>query len=274
MYSKLLIASAVAALAGCASNPLPQAFAEFQAGVTSNTSPQPVNVAPIVLKVPNDPGIKTRQPAPYSTVIARDIGFDSRSLTVSPNAKYHRVLNELLTPSSFVIHARTDNGVAGSGIKYLVNYDVQESPQGYQVKFTPQSRTSYQTGLIGKFPLPDFDEPQLRSYLTSLQLVYRFEIDSPFNSESVMSNFLRLAKPKVHSQGWADPITGKSYGRYFISEVRGKSFQYVVEVYPYRNGSKVVISAIVPGVETSAQTVDFAILINEARQTLESIAKS
>lgn len=49
---------------------------------------------------------------------------------------------------------------------------------------------------------------------------------------------------------------------------------YVTQVYPYRNGSKVVITAIITGIETAPGTVDFRILIKEANKLLQGIVKS
>lgn len=261
-------------MAGCAGNPLQQAGQGYINALTSNGEVQQVSMPSLTLKVPNDPGIQERPRANYSTVIVRDIGYDSRSATIMANAMYNRILNESLTPNSFVVHARTDNGVAGSGVRYGVGFTVHESGSGYSVVLKPSTRSTYQTGLIGKFPVPNFVDSDLRNYLTSLQLVYRFEVDSAYNSESVTSNFLRRAKSLTDKQGWADPVTGKIYSTHFVSRLRGKDLLYTVQVYPYRNGSKAVINAIVPGVETSADTVDFGILIQEARTMLEDIAKS
>lgn len=269
----LLLSSLI--LSGClATNPLEDAAKGFTTALTSTSASDPLRNTPIVMKVPNDSGIQSRKPAGFSTVITRDIGFDSRTQTVHSNAMYHRLLTESLTPNSFVVHARTDNGVAGSGVKYSVNYAIDELTSGYQVRFTPESRSTYQTGLIGRFPIPPFDESDLRKHLTSLQIVYKFEVDSSYNSESVISNFTRLARAKAYARGWADPVTGKIFGRTFVSELRGNEMTYVVEVFPYRSGSKAVITAIIPGVETSAHTVDFSILIREVRAALERIARA
>jgi hypothetical protein len=261
-------------LAGCAGNPIQQGADSFKKALTTEAEATSVALPALTLKVPADSGIQQRPVANYSTVIVRDVGYDSRSATVMANAMYNRLLNEQLTPNSFAVHARTDNGMAGSGVRYAIGFDVTESSAGYSVVFKPTTRSTYQEGLIGKFPVPNFSETDLRSYLTSLQLVYRFEVDSPYNTESVTANFMRRAKPRTDRQGWADPVTGKIYSTYFISRLRGKDLLYTVQVFPYRNGSKAVINAIVPGVETSANTVDFGVLIKDARTMLEDIVKS
>ncbi|NLA17773.1 hypothetical protein GPU89_11310 [Burkholderia cepacia] len=276
LAGRLAIVVAAASLAACgATNPLQQAGQGIMGALTSDAGRTDVSSQkPVVLKIPNDPGIQPRKVAPYSTVIVRDVGYDSRSVQVIANAQYYRLRFENLTPGSFVVHARTDNGVAGSGVKYDVNFNVQESPKGYQVAFQPMTRNAYQQGLIGKFPVPNFNDADLRTQLTSLQIVYRFEVDSPYNSESVTANFMRLARPMTARQGWADPVTGKIYSSYFVSTLHGRDMTYVTQVYPYHNGSKAVITAVITGVETAPDTVDFGVLINDARHMLENIAKS
>jgi len=270
-YTKTAMLVATILVAGCAGNPIQQGV---KSALTSDSEAQSVSMHSLTLKVPNDPGIQQRPVANYSTVIVRDIGYDSRSATIMADAMYRRVLNESLTPNSFVVHVRTDNGVAGSGVRYSVGFNIEESGAGYSVVLKPETRSTYQQGLIGKFPVPTFFDSDLRTYLTSLQLVYRFEVDSPYNSESVTANFMRRAKPRTDRQGWADPVTGKIYSTSFTSRLRGKDLLYTVQVYPYRNGSKAVINAIVQGVETSPDTVDFGVLIKDARAMLEDIAKS
>lgn len=272
---KAALLSSIVLLGGCmATNPLKDAADILGNAVGTDSAGTPVQMTPVTLKIPNDKGIQQRAPAPHTTVIVRDVGFDSRTLTVRPDAMYVRLLHESLTPTGFIVHARNDNGVAGSGIRYTVGYGVREGAQGYEVTFTPSLRTTYQQGLIGRFPLPDFTDDHLRRHLTGLQIVYKFEVDSPYNSDSVTANFMRNAEAKSIRTGWADPVTGKIYSSYYVSKLRGRDLTYTVQVYPYRNGSKAVIHAIVPGVETSPNTVDFGVLIKDARRMLEEVARS
>lgn len=264
-------AAALALLSGCmASNPV----ASMREALTTSSAWTPVTTQPVTLKVPNDPSIQPRKNAEYSTVIVRDIGFDNAAVTISHNANYGRILFQSLTPSSFIVHARQDNGTAGSGMRYSVEYKMSETPAGYSVTFQPTKVNSYQEGLIGKFPVPDFNESYLRRELSKLQILYRFEVDSPYNSDSVTANFMRQASPRAAKQGWRDPVTGKVYGTFYTAKLRGQEMPFAVEVYPYRNGSKAVISTTITGTETSPQLVDFEVLIKEARKMLEDIARS
>lgn len=267
--------SATLLLGGCmATNPAQDLVNAINSTTAGDPTSMPVSIAPITLKVPNDPGIQQRKPAPYTTVIVRDIGYDSRSVTVMPGAMYSRLRHEALTPTTFTVHVRTDNGVSGSGIRYQVGYSVRENGQGYEATFAPATRSSYQEGLIGRFPLPNFTDQNLRQHLGSLQLVYKFEVDSPYNTDSVTANFMRNAEVRTDRQGFADPVTGKIYSTYYVARLNGRNMPFVVQVYPYRNGSKAVIHATIPGQETSPNTVDFGVLIRDARRMLEGIARS
>ena len=273
--SSVAILSTCILTAGCmATNPIKDVVDVINNATAGDPTSTPVSSAPVTLKVPNDPGIQQRKPAPYTTVIVRDVGYDSRAVTVMPGAMYSRILNEALTPTNFTVHVRTDNGVAGSGIRYNVGYAVRENAKGYEVTFSPISRSTYQQGLIGRFPLPDFTDTNLRQHIASLQIIYKFEVDSPYNTDSVTSNFLRSTEARTAHQGWADPVTGKIYSTYYVAKLHGKEMRFVVQVFPYRNGSKAVINATIPGLETSANTVDFDILIKDARRMLEGIARS
>ncbi len=267
----------IAALAGCnaVEQPFRQAGDSFRNAITTEGPANSLaTVPPVTLKVPNDPGIHPMARSQYTTVITRDVSYDSRGVEINPNARYYRLLFQNLTPASVVVHARVDNGVAGSGVRYQVSYKVDDGANGYQVKFVPGTSTSYQEGLIGRFPVPNFNESDLRKTLSKLQLAYRFEVDSPYNTESVTANFMRRAKPMTDRKGWSDPVMGKVFSTYYVSKLRDTEINYVVQTYPSRNGSKAVITALLTGTETSPNEVDFGILIKEARAMLEEIAKS
>ena len=232
----------------------------------SGVTPTPINVAAITYNVPNFDGvIKERG-------LIRDISFSSTFRSVPPGARYERLLYENITPSSFVVHRRVDNGIAGSGIKYMVNYTVTESNSGYSIIMQPQYYTTYQQGLIG-FPVPKFGENDLRNELTSGALYYKFEINSPYNPESVYTNFLRLVKNEGLRPSEKDLVTGKNFKNKFILPLRNKEVRFVVVTYPYRNGSKVIVLAKIPGTETSPNTIDFGVLVREIEQKLMKIVE-
>lgn len=266
----LATAGFAALLTGCVSNPSQGGFMQGAGILSTNGKPTAVAMAPLKIVVPGDAGIIR----PESAVVG-DLVLANYSTTYMPNAAYGRVFIENRSAHAFTVHARTDNGVAGSGVKYAVAYKMTDKGVGgYTVEFAPQSRSEYQQGLIGKFPVPPFDEDVLRRYLKSFTLQYKFEIDAQYGSDAIMANFLRMGIVKTHARGFADPVTGKIYKQYFQINYGGATANYTVQVFPYRTGSKAVINMELPVVETSQDTVEFERIITDLRKQLTTIVQS
>lgn len=139
--------------------------------------------------------------------------------------------------------------------------------------FTPTDRGTYQQGLIGKFPVPDFSDSDLAAYLHNSELHYKFEVNSPYPSEAVFANFERLASPIANQTDERDQMTGKVFAERFHIPYGGGDIHFNLETYPYHNGSKAVIYAAVPATETAPGEVDFAVLLADVKRRLEMIAK-
>lgn len=232
----------------------------------SNNPSEPIQLqeAPITYRIPFAQGL-VRTPG-----LLKDLRLPSMSNYVG-GGRYERLLYENMTPSTFVVHRRVDNGEAGSGIKYNVDYSLVESSQGYVITLHPKQYSTYQQGLIGKFPVPRFGQRELHDTLTSGSIHYKFEVDSPFSPESTFANFRRLLKREIFRPGEKDPVTGKIFQDRFVSIHRGKQVSYVVEHYPYRNGSKILVWAIIPAAETSVNVVDYEILIREIEAKVREV---
>lgn len=239
--------------------------------MSTDVTKVPVSVAPLTVIVPADPNIVHSLKG-----LIRDVGQPERWVRAVRNDKamQYEVRNEQLTPEEFVVHARISNGTAGSGVKYTVRYQVTEQPDGaYAIQFTPVDRGTYQQGLIGKFNVPDFIDSDVRTHMLTDALAYKFEINSSYAPESVNANFLRLANPVSKRTSEPDEVSGKIFKNYFAVPFGAKRMQFTIEVYPYRNGSKVVAYARVPALETSPDIVDYTVLLSNARKQLEAIAQ-
>lgn len=123
------------------------------------------------------------------------------------------------------LERRTDNGVAGSGLIYSIEIDKLNKGNDKIITFSPKSVKTYQDGLVLPFPLPKFD---LESYLTSALVVYKFEITSDYPVNSVKANFDRILK---------------SDGSSYQLQLSDCLAVMEVKIYPYKQGSKVVIIA-------------------------------
>ncbi len=272
MNKKLLIAATIGtsiAISGCVTT-APNGKIEIPF-LSTDGDKISVDNTPILIKVPSDSNII----ASRGDKVVGDLAIPNLVLTKIPGASYSRIFIENKSDNDFTVHVRNDNGVAGSGVKYRVSYSLsQTNGSGYTITLTPQFRSEYQQGLIGKFPIPKFPDNALRDYLKSFTLVYKFEVDSQYNSDALMANFLRLAKVQRNMNGRPDPVTGKIYSQVFQTQYKDKAANYTVQTYPYRQGSKAVIHMELPARETSPNEIDFDIIINDIKSELERIANS
>jgi hypothetical protein len=69
-------------------------------------------------------------------------------------------------------------------VKYTVRYQITNNADGgYAVEYTPLDRGSYQQGLIGKYPVPEFSDADLRNHLLDNGIAYKFEINTDYPPE-------------------------------------------------------------------------------------------
>ena len=231
----------------------------------------PVTGPTLTVRVPADPNIIR----PTERRVVGDLVIPSVHFEHMPGSLYTRIMVQDQGPGAFTVHARVDNGVAGSGVRYRVNHSEQRNADGsYSVSFTPVSRSEYQQGLVGRFPVPDFTDVGVLTFIKGFTLHYRFEIDSPYPSDAVMANFLRLGAPIQRQRGFADPVTGRIFRQNFRLSYYNIPADYTVEVFPFRNGSKAVIHMELPTVENNRGEVDFAQIIQDLRQQLTAIVES
>jgi hypothetical protein len=172
--------------------------------------------------------------------------------------------------------------VQGAVKTYAVQYGVEKDENNIVVLFSPvsveayyQAATAKQWNMFGqKLNMPVFEPGDIIKYIAVGEVYYRLEIDSPYNIESTYSNFTRMVKPEPYKKGEVDPVTGKVFkNRYELPTKYGK-ITFSVEVFPYRNGSKAVIGAMVPGALTSENVVDFNIILKEVKEQLTTIVQS
>lgn len=272
IFIKSLVVSGLSiVVAGCVSNPAKGGFQQGTGILATDGNLTAVTYPTMKIIVPADSGVIRAS----NSAVVGDLVIPNFTTTFMRNAHYGRVFIENKQVDSFVVHSRVDNGTAGSGVKYVVGYKKIENPTGgYAVEFKPQNRSEYQQGLIGKFPVPPFNEASLNSYLKSFTLRYKFEIDAQYGSDAIMANFMRMAIVKNQPTGFTDPLSGNIYKQYFQINYSGAIANYTVQVFPYRNGSKAVINMELPVIETSKNSVDFEKIIFDLRKQLTTIVQS
>ncbi len=242
-------------LAGCAG---PQ-----NAPQSAPLQPTPLAMSPIEFIIPEDPSILTQHNGPEGIRL-----YDER-WGVSTRRESIRLS---FVGDDGVIERRTDNGVAGSGQKVRLKKHVTNISGLKRIKYTPYDTVSYQQGLMLQYPVPRFEPNDIKEFFLSGGIRVKIEADSEFNPDSTYANFVRILKSRQYGQ--RDPVSGKIYKQEFLLPLRGKQVSLFLETYPYRNGSKAVAYCIIPSVETSANTVDFRLLLTEVREALSQVLKS
>jgi hypothetical protein len=235
-----LISMLAASLTACKTTPVKPA------------TPLPADMAPTTYIIP-----ASKDLVMVNNGLIKDINFEGFS-SGSENSRNSLRFHEN-SQNSFIVHRRIDNGMAGSGIKYLVNYSMKQENEGYSVTLKPSQSTAYQEGLIGKFDVPPFTPTELQNAIRTGLVYFEFEIDSEYGVKSVITNFKRLSTPAV--------------GHYYITN-RDQKVRFSFNATPYRDGSKVIIKVVIPAAETSKNTFDFGILEKEIKAKLIAIVKA
>ncbi len=158
------------------------------------------------------------------------------------------------------VERRTDNGIAGSGIIYTIDANVIPKSDATMITLTPRTQKTYQEGLILPFPVPNFD---IEQYLSEATLYYKFELNSEYPATSIKANFERL----LERFNAIDSYT-------YILQLEGAELKIKANIYPYRNGSKVVINIVLYNKESSNGVIDVVKKIEEAKKQIEKIINS
>lgn len=144
---------------------------------------------------------------------------------------------------------------------------------GVDVKFTSM-RSLTEHFLVSGRPVDyglSFTVEQAVRMLSAATFQTSFEVDSEFNADSTYANFARLTR--TEASGKADPVTGKIFKDRFWIKVDDREIPVFVETFPYRNGSKAVVHANLPGA-VSGGTVDFARYARELKLAVERIVRA
>jgi len=65
-------------------------------------------------------------------------------------SKQNKLMWKVIDNDTFEVHRRIDNGVAGSGVIYLVDYASKQDKDITTLTFKPTKTKTYQQGFIGK----------------------------------------------------------------------------------------------------------------------------
>jgi hypothetical protein len=261
--------SIVAMLAGCAAQPITQS--------ESIASQSPI--ATLVIPAPELSG----GPAPSGPQdLALKVRFENYRYVGSGEYPDVESLQWKVQGGTFTVEKYKAFYYRSSGRdlnKVSVSYDgtvgMTKAGGSYQLTFSLGKKTYYAEPSVvdGKARYQvAFAPSDVAANLARAEMPWEFEVDSEFKTDSTYANFARLTRKEVF-RGEKDPVTGKIFNERFWVRVSGREIPVNVETYPYRNGSKAIIYALLPGT-VSGSTVDFVSTADSLKKEIERIIKS
>ena len=176
-----------------------------------------------------------------------------------------------------MVYQSMNRDLPGEFVQYDGSLQMQVTDSAYRLVLTPQKRSEapYFDKLTGKESPRTFSftTKEIAADLATLQLPWKLEFDSPFGSDATYANFARLARKEVFRGGERDAVTGKIFKERFWIRVSGRDVPLLIETYPYRAGSKVVVHALITG-QLNGAVIDFVAAIEALRKEAEKIVKS
>lgn len=158
-----------------------------------------------------------------------------------------------------------------SATRYNVPVSAEDLSDGYSVTITPKNivRRADQT-LTVKMGVPLFSEEMVYDLLARAHVVFKTEIDSAYGVEATLANFRRLL-------GGTGAKDGE--GKYpFLLKGGKHSTRLRVELWPYRDGSKVVVEADTECAPTSTtpgvRTIEVREIIQEVEGEIAKVVKN
>jgi hypothetical protein len=147
---------------------------------------------------------------------------------------------------------------------------IKLTPQTYESKIPFDLRQSvYEPG--------EFAESDLIGLLSEAELGVRFEVDSQYPVDSTASNFKRLAKPLERSRyslSQEKEATGNlTRVEYEVNGTNG-SYPVGIEVFPYKEGSKVVAASSIVGIMRNEHLIDFNIALSDVTSATSGIVNN
>ncbi|MGD0885209.1 MAG: hypothetical protein ABSA46_10130 [Thermodesulfovibrionales bacterium] len=210
---------------------------------------------------------RTRTLQPYTTKID-----NVRGITTALDSANNRIF---VTAVNGVYYRETRMEFLSS-IRYVVDVSVEETPDTFIVTLSPVNKEITESRSSLGLPVALPDERQLVPYLSNPTFplyAFRFEKDSPYNTDSIWGNFKRMLKSET-KQTHVDPETKKVYSSSYVLRYHNKNVMVYVDVYPYHNGSKAVVKVDLPVMIQNHEVEDITSQIEDIRNQIEKIIES
>lgn len=161
-------------------------------------------------------------------------------------------------------------------ISYGVDARIEETPTSYRLHMSlvdKRQETPFDL-MRSLYTVKSFEPEEARAQLLKPIVHFRMEVDSEFGPDSLRANFERLGEPARWNRVMADRFGLRKEARFYTlpSSMPGVSIHYVLDVFPYRDGSKAAISGQIVGAPTSENTVDVPAILRSTLEKIRSIA--
>ncbi|MCZ4337636.1 hypothetical protein [Shewanella colwelliana] len=247
MYKRVMVVALLASLAGCK--------------VTQPSADVPLtNMPSVSYKLPLDQSVDISFNA-YN----RCVNSGSNGCTKYDSIKFGRKAGNV------VVERRVHNGVAGSGSVYTINETTERTSDSSIVTYQPVKMSSYQQGLLLPFPIPKMD---IANYLSNTQFKKKFELNSEYPSQSVKANFDRMMNKARSDFRFYGTNSRLDLEDYYMVDVDGAKVVMLVETFPYRNGSKVVVNAVVQTHKSNTGIIDVAAIMKSVEEQVSKVINS
>ncbi len=175
-------------------------------------------------------------------------------------------------PGRLTVERRVSDALSHSAAVYTIEEKTVREGNSNIITYQPLQMTPDEKSFLVSRPLPTLDIGQ---YLSTTQFKTKFEVDSDYPANAVKANFDRLMnKARRGFRAFDSTDSDLSYDDYYQTELNGALVVLLVESFPYRSGSKVVVNAIVQIIPKSGGTIDLIDILNKVEAEVERVIKA
>lgn len=234
--------------------------------VACKSTPPPADVS-----LTSNPSVTYKLPLDQSV----DIKFDTYNRCVEYGDSGSCMKSQLLKferkAGNVVVERRVASPINSAGSIYTIQETSERDENASVVTYQPLKLSVYETGLLA----PNAPRVDLSGYLSRTQFSTKFEINSDFPSASVKANFDRLMnKARSDFRIYGNTNSDLDLEDYYMVDVDGAQVVMLVESFPYRNGSKVVVNAVVQTRKSSNGVIDVAAIMKSLKEKVGEVVSS
>lgn len=240
----------------------------------------PAQSPEIVVILPKEGIEETKGGAPTELAFNANINY-GRAFSTLGNAQYDSqdidgYSVRWLQPNQLEVAKLKGTTTKTGAISYAVDLRAKETATTYalHMSLTDKRQETPFDLMRSLYTVKSFEADEAREQLLKPIVHFRTEVDSEFGADSLRANFERLGQPARWNRIMAKRFNLDKDAQFFTlpSTTPGVSVQYVLDVFPYRNGAKAVITGQIVGAPTSPNTVDMTGILRSTLDQIRAIA--